>query len=94
MTDRLKVLDLIDRVPEELWTEVHDIVQEAVIKTFPKKKKWKKAKWLSEEALQIALKRREVKSKEKRKDIDTSECRVPNIERRDKKALLMSNAKK
>ena len=57
--NRFKGLDLIDRVPEELWTEVHDIVQEAVIQTIPKKKKCKKAKWLSEEALQIAVKRRE-----------------------------------
>ena len=56
-------------MPEELWTEVHDIVQEAVIKTIPKKKKCRKAKWLSEEALQIAEKRREAKAKEKRKDI-------------------------
>ena len=56
-------LDLIDRVPDELWMEVHDIVQEAVIKTIPKKKKCKKAKWLSEAALQIAVKRREVKGK-------------------------------
>ena len=56
-------------MPEELWTEVCDIVQEAVIKTIPKKKKYKKAKWLSEEALQIAEKRREQKEKEKRKDI-------------------------
>ena len=63
VTNRLKGLDLIDRVPEELWTEVHDIVQEAVIKTILKKKKWKKANWLSKEALQIAVKRREVKSK-------------------------------
>ena len=62
-TNRFKGLDLIDRVPEELWMEVHDIVQEAVIKTIPKKKKWKKAKWLSEEALQIAEKRTEVKGK-------------------------------
>ena len=67
--NRFKGLDLIDRVPEELWMEVHGIVQEAVIKTIPKKKKCKKAKWLSEEALQIAMKRREMKSKEKRKDI-------------------------
>ena len=59
--NRVKGLDLIDRVPEELWMEVHDIVQE--IKTIPKKKKRKNAKWLSEEALQIAVKRREVKSK-------------------------------
>ena len=58
-----KGLDLIDRMPDELWVEVHDIVQETGIKTIPKKKKCKKAKWLSEEALQIAVKRREVKSK-------------------------------
>ena len=58
-----KGLDLIDRVPEELWTEIHDIVQDAGIETIPKKKKCQKAKWLSEEALQIAVKRREVKSK-------------------------------
>ena len=63
VTNRFKGLDLIDRVPDELWTEVHDIVQETGIKTIPKKKKCKKAKWLSEEALQIALKRREGKSK-------------------------------
>ena len=61
--NRFKGLYLIDRVPEELWTEVHDIVQEAVIKTIPKKKKCKKAKWFSEEALQTAEKRREVKGK-------------------------------
>ena len=61
--NRFKGLDLIDRVPDELWTEVHDIVQEAGIKTIPKEKKYKKAKWLSEEALQIAVRRREVKSK-------------------------------
>ena len=61
--NRFKGLDLIDRVPEELWTEVHDIVQETGIKTFPKKKKCKKVKWLSEEALQTAVKRREVKGK-------------------------------
>ena len=63
VTNRFKGLDLIDRVPEELWTEVCDIVQEAVIKTIPEKKKCKKAKWLYEEALQIAEKRREVKGK-------------------------------
>ena len=67
--NRFKGLDLIDRVPDELWTEVHDIVQDTGFKTIPKKKKCKKAKWLSEEALQIAVKRREVKAKEKRKDI-------------------------
>ena len=63
MRNRFKGLDLIDRVPDELWMEVHDIVQETGIKTIPKEKKCKKAKWLSEEALQIAMKRREVKSK-------------------------------
>ena len=68
VTNRFKELDLIDRVPKELWMEVHDIVQEAVIKTIPKKKKSKKAKWLSEEALEIAEKR-EQEAKEKRKDI-------------------------
>ena len=61
--NRFKKLDLIDRVLEELWMEVRDIVQEAVIKTIPKKKKCKKAKWLSEEALQTAVKRREAKGK-------------------------------
>ena len=69
MTNRFKGLDLIDRVPEELWTEVPDIAQEAGIKTIPKKKKSKKAKWVSEEGLQIAVNKREVKGKEKRKDI-------------------------
>ena len=68
MTNRFKGLDLIDRVPDELWTEVHDIVQEAGIKTIPKKKKCKKPKWLSEEALHIAQ-QRNAKAKEKGKDI-------------------------
>ena len=63
VTNRFKGLDLIDKVPEELWTEVCDIVQEAVIKTIPKEKKCKKAKWLSEEALQIAVNRREARGK-------------------------------
>ena len=66
MTNRFKGLDLIDRVPEELWMEVRNVVWEAVIKTIPKKKKLKKTKWLSEEALQIAEKRREVKGKGER----------------------------
>ena len=69
VTNRFKGLDLIDSVPKELWTEVHDIVQEAVIKTIPKKKKCQKAKWLSEKALQIAEKKKKLKAKEKRKDI-------------------------
>ena len=66
--NRFKASDLTDRVPEELWMEVHDFVQEAVIKTIPKKKKWKKAKRLSEQALQIAEKEEKLKAKEKRKD--------------------------
>ena len=73
VTNRFKGLDLIDRVPGELWMEVHDTVQEAVIKTIPKKKKCKKAKWLTEEALQIAS-----CEKQRRKGkIQASECRVP-----------------
>ena len=74
--NRLKGLDLIDRMPDELRTEVHDIVQETGIKTIPKKKKCKKAKWLSEEALQIAMRRREMKQRRKGK-IYPFECRVP-----------------
>ena len=69
VTNGFKGLDLIDRVPEKLWTEVRNIPQEAVNKMIPKEKKCKKAKWLSGEALQIAVKRREAKSKEKRKNI-------------------------
>ena len=76
MKNRFKGLDLIDREPDELWTEVHDVVQETGIKTIPKKKKCKKAKWLSEEALQIPMKRREVKSKGE-KEIFPFECRGP-----------------
>ena len=76
VTNRFNGLDLIDGVPDELWMEVRDIIQEAVIKTIPKKKKCKKAKWLSEEALQIAEKRREAKSKGE-KEIYPFECRVP-----------------
>ena len=69
MRNIFKGLDLIDRVPDELWTEVRDIVQETGIKTIPMEKKCNTAKWLSEEALQIAVKRREAKSRRKRKDI-------------------------
>ena len=69
MRNRFKGLDLIDRLPDELWMAVHDTVQETGIKTIPMEKKCKKAKWLSEKALQIAVKRRKGKSKEKRKDI-------------------------
>ena len=67
--NRFKGLDLIDRVPEELWTEVRDIVQEAGIKTIPKKKKCKRAKWFSEEALQISVKRRETKKQRRKRKI-------------------------
>ena len=69
VTNRIKGLDLIDRVPDELWTEVRDIVQETGIKTIPMEKKCKKAKWLSGEALQTAMKEEMQKAKEKRKDI-------------------------
>ena len=75
--NRFKGLDLIDRVPDELWMEVCDIVQETGIKTIPKKKKCKKAKWLSEEALQIAVKRREEKKQRRKGKIYPFECRVP-----------------
>ena len=75
--NRFKELDLIDRVPDELWMEVCDIAQETGIKTIPKKKKCEKAKWLSEEALQIAVKRREAKSKGKKEIYTHFECRVP-----------------
>ena len=92
VTNRSKGLDLIDRVCQELWTEVRDIVQEAVIKTISKKKKCKKAKWLSEEVLQIAEKRREVKGKEEK--IYPFECRVPkNIKERLKKDFLSDQCK-
>ena len=74
--DRFKELDLIDGVPEELWMEVHDIIQEAVIKTIPKKKKCKMAKWLSDEALQIAEKQEKLRQRRKGK-IYPFECRVP-----------------
>ena len=77
VTSRFKGLDLTDRVPEELWMEVCDIVQEAVIKTIPMEKKCKKAKWLSEEALQIAEKRREGKRQRRKGKIQAFECRVP-----------------
>ena len=76
MTNRFKGLDLIDRVPEELWTEVCDIVQETVVKTFPKKKKYKMAKWLSEEALKITEKRREATGIGE-KERYPFECRIP-----------------
>ena len=93
LMNRFKGLDLIDRVSEELWTEVHDIVQEAVIKTIPKKKKCKQAKWLSEEALQIAVKRRKVKSKGEMERYTHLNAEFQRIARRDKKAFLHDQCK-
>ena len=90
MTTRFKGFDLIDRVPEELWTGVCNIVQEAMIKTIPKKKKCKKAKWLSEKALQIAEKSKRQRNKGK---IYPSECGVPKNAKRDTKALLSDQCK-
>ena len=86
--NRFSGLDLTDRVPEELWTEVHNIVQELVIKTTPKKKKCKKAKWLSGEALQIAVKRREAKSKGEKERYKHLNAEFQRRERRDKKPFL------
>ena len=86
--NRFKGLDLVDRVPDELWTEVHDIIHETRIKTIPKKKKCKKAKWLSEEALQIDVKRREVKSKGEKERYTHLKAEFQRIARRDKKAFL------
>ena len=93
MTNRFKGLDLIDRVPEELWIEVHDIVQEAVIKTISKKKKCKRAKWLSEEGLQIPEKRREVKSKGEKERYKHLNAEFQGIARRAKKAFLSNQCK-
>ena len=93
MRNRFKGLDLRDRVPEELWTEVCDIVQEAGIKTIPKKKKCKKAKWLSEEALQIAVKRREAKGKGEKERYTYLNAEFRRIARRDKKAFLSDQCK-
>ena len=81
--NRFKGLDLIDKLPDELWTEVHDIVQETGIKTIPKKKKCKKAKWLSEEALQIAVKKREVKRKGEKERYKHLNTEFQRIARRD-----------
>ena len=93
MKNRFKGLDLIDRVPEELWTMVLDIVQETGIKTIPKKKKCKKAKWLSEEALQIAEKRREAKSKGEKERYTHLNAEFQRIATGDKKAFLSDQCK-
>ena len=92
--NRFKGLDLTDRVPEELWTEVRDIVQEAGIKTISKKKKCKKAKWLSGEALQISVKRREAKGKGEKERYTYLNAEFQRIARRDKKAFLSDQCKK
>ena len=91
--NRFKGLDLIDREPDELRTEVHDIVQETGIKTIPKKKKCKKAKWLSEEALQIVVKRREVKSKGEKERHSHLNAEFQRTARSDKKAFLSDQCK-
>ena len=88
VTNRFKGLDLIDRVPEELWMEIPGIVQEAGIKNIPKKKKCKKVKWLSEEVLQIALKTREVKGKGEKERYTHLNADFQRIARRDKKGFL------
>ena len=93
MRNRINGLDLIDRVPDEPWTEVRDIVQEAGIKTIPKKKKCKKAKWMSEEALQTAVKRREAKSKGEKERYTHSNAEFQRIARRDKKVFLNDQCK-
>ena len=86
--NRFNRLDLINRVPDEIWMEVHDILQETGIKTIPKKKKCKKAKWLSEEALQIAVKRWEAKSKGEKERYTHLNAEFQRIARKDKKAFL------
>ena len=91
--NRFKGLDLTDRVPDELWAEVRDIVQETGSKNIPKKKKCKKEKWLSEEALQIAVKRREVKTKEEKERYTHLNADFQRIARRDKKAFLSDQSK-
>ena len=93
MRNRFKGLDLIDRVPDELWTEVHDIVQETGIKTIPMEKKCIKVKWLSGEALQIAVKRREAKSKGEKERYTHLNVDFQRLSRRDKKAFLSNQCK-
>ena len=93
VTNRFKGLDLITRVPDELWTEVHDIVQDTGIKTIPIEKKCKKAKWLSGEVLQIAVKRREAKSKGEKERYKYLNAEFQRIARRDKKAFFSDQCK-
>ena len=93
VTNRFKGLDLINRVPEELWMEIRDIVQEAVIKTIPKKKTSKNAKWLSEEAFQIPEERKEAKGKGEMERYTYLNAEFQRIARRDKKAFLSDEGK-
>ena len=93
MRNRFKGLDLVNRVPDELWNEVRDIVQETGIKTIPMEKKCKTAKWLSEEALQIAVKRMEVKSKGEKERYTRLNAEFQKIARKDKKAFLSNQCK-
>ena len=93
MRNRFKGPDLIDRIPDELWNEVCNIVQETGIKTIPMEKKYKKAKWLPEEALKIAVKRREVKSKGEKEQYKHLNAEFQRIARRDKEAFLSDQCK-
>ena len=93
MRNRFKGIDLIDRVPDELWTEVHDIVQETGIKTIPMEKKYRKAKWLSGEALEIAVKRREAKSKGEKERYKHLNAEFQRMARRHKKAFFSDQCK-
>ena len=93
LRNRFQGLDLTDRMPDELWTEVHDIVQETGIKTIPIEKKYKKTKWLSGEALKVAVKEERQKAKEKRKDMSIWNAEFQRIARRDKKAFLGDQCK-
>ena len=93
MRNRFKGLDLIDRMPDELWTKVRDIVQETRIKTIPMEKQCKKAKWLSEEALQIAVKRREAKNRGEKESYSHLNAEFQRIARRDKKAFVSNQCK-
>ena len=93
VTNRFKGLDLADRVPEELWMEIHNIVQETVIKIITKKKECKKARWLSDEALQIAEKRRETKGNGERERYTKLNAEFQRLTRRDKKAFLSDQCK-
>ena len=94
MTNRFTGLDLLDRVPEELWMEIHDIVKEVMIKTIPKKEKCKKAKWLSKEDLQIAERRREAKGKGEKETYTHLNAELQRIARRDIKSSSVINGEK